>query len=279
MSEEERARKFVERHFPVTAAFLAAERGGGPAPVYGPSSVQNAHDDQPEPFVRVRVDYRMSRIELFAVLAAGYATTNTGVNPDDMTVAQIRYDVEAQLALMSWREMEDLVETSAGQIERGEHPEQMAALKRAIDRAYPVATQGEETPADLPESPRPRHGTVTLATLDRGEVTIPEPDWCAGHDGEPVGTLAEISHDGPHITAVVESEEPGPVPLLRANLTHAPYLELQPEPYPVAYVEGLEAASFDAAGLRALVAEGRAYLDRLEAMAAELDALAEEGPQ
>lgn len=213
MSEEERARKFVERHFPVTAAFLAADGGGGPAPVYGPSSIQNAHDDQPEPFVRVRVDYQMSRIELFAALAAGYATTNTGVNPDDMTVAQIRYDVEAQLSLMSWREMEDLVETSAGQIERGEHPEQMAALKRAIDRAYPVRPV---------QAPRSSGDTVTVDTTDQGPVTMPEPHWCLGeHDSE--GYRSDISHEGEEIPLLVPTGCHGEVRLGMASLTQHPF--------------------------------------------------------
>ncbi|MFJ5306157.1 DUF6907 domain-containing protein [Streptomyces sp. NPDC088350] len=272
MNEEQRARKFVERHFPVTAAFLAAEAGEGEPPVFGPGGVQNAHDDQPEPFVVVRVAYRLSRFELFAALADGYATTNTGANPDDMTVQQIRSDVESYLCGASWRDMEDLVETVAGQIERGDHPEQMEALKRAMDRAYPLH---HEAPAM--QSPRYAEGTVTLQTLDRGEVTIGEPSWCTGHEGELVGPLSEVSHDGPETAAFVDAGRLGEVPLMRANLTHAPYLEIDREPHPLVYVEALEAASFDADGLRALVATGRTYLDRLGALAGQLDELAEEG--
>lgn len=274
MSDDERARSFVERHFPKVAEFLAAERGEDPVPVFGPTDVQNAHDDQPEPHLIVRVAYRVSRWELLAALAAGYATTNVDRNPDDMTVEQIRYDVEAYLADASNLTLDDMVQTVAGQIERGEHPEQMQALRRAMDRAFPPRRDPEPLPV---QDPRYGEGTVTLQTLDRGEVVIGEPDWCAGHEGELVGTLAEISHDGPHITAVVDTADVGEVALMRANLTHAPYLELQPEPHPLAYVESLEPASFDADGLRALVATGRAYLDRLDQMAGQLDGLAEGG--
>lgn len=47
--------------------------------------------------------------------------------------------------------------------------------------------------------------TVTLATLDHGDVTLPEPNWCAGHTGHlPVhrvdlhhaGTEHHLSHRG-----------------------------------------------------------------------------------
>ncbi|WOX09183.1 DUF6907 domain-containing protein [Streptomyces sp. N50] len=192
MSEEQRARKFVERHFPVTAAFLAAEPAEGEPPVFGPAEVQNAHDDQPEPFVVVRVAYRLSRFELFAALADGYATTNTGADPDDMTVQQIRSDVEAYLCGASWRDMEDLVETVARQIEGGEHPEQMAALRRAMDRAYPLHREPE--PASDPVY---GNGTVTLTTTDQGRVTEPEPEWCIGHEGQIVSYRSDITHRGP----------------------------------------------------------------------------------
>ncbi|MFI1726888.1 DUF6907 domain-containing protein [Streptomyces sp. NPDC020489] len=47
--------------------------------------------------------------------------------------------------------------------------------------------------------------TVTLSTLDHGDVTIPEPDWCAGHadyvpvhrvDLEHAGVQHRLTHDG-----------------------------------------------------------------------------------
>ncbi|MFF7331535.1 DUF6907 domain-containing protein [Streptomyces sp. NPDC008150] len=142
MSEESRARSFFERHYPEVAAFLAADRGGeGAAPVIGPTGQQNVHDDQAGPHVVVRVDYRLSRPELFAALAAGYATTNTGADPDTMTVDEIRRDVEAYLADTSALTLSDMVETVARQVQGGQHPEQMQALKRAMDRAYTTRAQ------------------------------------------------------------------------------------------------------------------------------------------
>jgi hypothetical protein len=261
MSEEERARKFVERHFPVTAAFLAAERGEGLAPVYGPGEVQNAHDDQPEPHIVVRVAYRLSRWELFAALADGYATTNTGQNPDDMTVAQIRDDVEAYLSLSSWRDMEGHVEAMAAKVERGEYPEHMQALKRAMDRAYPV-----QWPPVRVQRPVYGDGTVTLDTLDHGRITIPEPSWCDGHDGEDVVHRQDIGHAGGRVAAEFAGME-----ILPACISWGPFAELRPEPYPVADIDELPAMEPDE--VRALAAELALHLGRLYRLSNHLEQL------
>lgn len=231
-SEEERVQKFVERHFPRTAAFLAAERGGGEPPVFGPTGVQNAHDDQSEPYVVVNVAYRLGRFELFAALADGYATTNTGADPDTMSVEQIRSDVEAYLCGASWRDMEALVETVAGQIEGGEHPEQMQALKRAMDRAYPLRPAPARAPEFAAEFPhvaahlaRERgEDTVTVQTVDHGPVTFTEPFWCLGL--HPDGSYrADIAHQGDEIALVVETPCHGEVRMLSASLYQGPFSE------------------------------------------------------
>lgn len=36
--------------------------------------------------------------------------------------------------------------------------------------------------------------TVTVQTLDQGDVTIPEPAWCAGHAGETPQVLSDTGH-------------------------------------------------------------------------------------
>lgn len=217
MSEEERARKFVERHFPVTARFLAAERGGGLAPVYGPTSLQNDHDDQPEPHVIVRVDYRLSRWELLAALAAGYATANEAQDPDTMTVEEIRYDVEAFLADTSARDLDAMVEEVAAKVERGDDRAQMEALRRAMDRAYPPASTFVERPAQSP-----RGDTVTVPTADHGDVVLDEPFWCLG-EHEPEGYREDISHEGEEIPLVVPTGCHGEVRLGVASLTQHPF--------------------------------------------------------
>lgn len=38
--------------------------------------------------------------------------------------------------------------------------------------------------------------TVTVQTIDQGDVTIAEPAWCAGHDGERPELLSDTGHRG-----------------------------------------------------------------------------------
>ncbi|MFJ6437745.1 DUF6907 domain-containing protein [Streptomyces sp. NPDC091416] len=39
--------------------------------------------------------------------------------------------------------------------------------------------------------------TVTVPTLDCGDVTVPEPAWCTGHADQPVNALCDLGHRGP----------------------------------------------------------------------------------
>jgi hypothetical protein len=266
VSEQERARKFVERHFPVTAAFLAAECGEGPAPVFGPTALQNDHDDQPEPWVTVRVDYRVSRFELLAALADGYATANEQQDPDGMTVAEIRYDVEAFFADTSARDLDACVEAIAAKVESGEDREQMEALRRAMDRAYPVSAP----PPPPVQQPVYGDGTVTLDTLDHGRITIDEPAWCTGHDGEQVVQRVDVTHVGVTVTG-----EYAGVEFLPACISWAPFAELRPEPYPLVDVDEFPGMTPDE--LRELGAKVALHAGRLYSKANELDRLRREG--
>lgn len=73
------------------------------------------------------------------------------------------------------------------------------------------------------QAPRYRQGTVTLQTLDHGEVTVPEPAWCTGHDGDTVGRLADITHDGVHVHAGASTVEHGYVDIMDACISQAPF--------------------------------------------------------
>ncbi|MEU1556929.1 hypothetical protein ABZ517_30110 [Streptomyces scabiei] len=42
--------------------------------------------------------------------------------------------------------------------------------------------------------------TVTLATVDHGDVTVPEPAWCAGHDDHVPVHRSDLTHYGPETT-------------------------------------------------------------------------------
>ncbi|MEV6752363.1 hypothetical protein [Streptomyces sp. NPDC051214] len=61
--------------------------------------------------------------------------------------------------------------------------------------------------------------TVTLVTVDRGPVTIPEPAWCAGHSHhDPRTTYAEIIHSGPDIALTFRNAT-----LLTASIVQSPH--------------------------------------------------------
>ena len=213
--DDERAARFVARHFPEVARFLETGRPSGPTPVYGPGRLQNIHDDQPAPYVTVRVDYRLSRDELYALVAAGYASTNRDEHPDELAVDEIRDDVESELAATSVLELSRLVEQVREQIERGEHTEQMQALKRAMERAYPLSVVPDPTP-------RPGEPTVTVYTADHGDVTLEEPFWCTGeHPAE--GYREDTEHEGDEIPLVVTTPCHGDVQLLTAALFQRPF--------------------------------------------------------
>ncbi|MGW3663710.1 DUF6907 domain-containing protein [Streptomyces sp. NPDC005141] len=75
--------------------------------------------------------------------------------------------------------------------------------------------------------------TVTLATLDRGLVVVPEPGWCRGHEGELPQFFADITHNARPVRAAATIDRLGTVQLMQAHLSHAPYREQVPEPHPV----------------------------------------------
>ncbi|MFF1743254.1 DUF6907 domain-containing protein [Streptomyces mirabilis] len=79
--------------------------------------------------------------------------------------------------------------------------------------------------------------TVTLQTIDHGPVTVPEPGWCQGHEGEAPVYRSDITHNSVTVKAAAQTDRHGRVPLLQAHISHAPYLELHSEPYPVVSVQ------------------------------------------
>lgn len=74
---------------------------------------------------------------------------------------------------------------------------------------------------------------VTLDTIDHGPVTVPEPLWCRGHEGEPPCYRADITHNTTVVRAATMTDRHGRVPLLQAYISHAPFAD---EPHPVVSV-------------------------------------------
>ncbi|MEU9215411.1 hypothetical protein AB0D47_02580 [Streptomyces sp. NPDC048376] len=191
-------------------------------PRFGPTDTIPC-DENATPLAIVGIDLTVTREQLRTALAAGHAEQAGQPPLADIDVLDIRREIEGQLAAGAIVAVDDETPNVNGRLT----PEYAAALDAAIDRAYTLPAQPSI------QRPRYRNGTVTLQTTDHGEVTTPEPGWCAGHDGEYVGRRSEISHDGNPIEAGVVTTRHGPGTIMQAHVSHAPHLEIRPEPHPI----------------------------------------------
>lgn len=114
--------------------------------------------------------------------------------------------------------------------------------------------------------------TVTLPTEDHGDVTLPEPAWCAGHLNPQPEYQADLTHYGPERRLTFNGE-----PLYVLMLAQTPYAERASRTV-CAYVEQTGyTGSLDAAGLYDLAAALDAAADQLRAFADQLPAVVAEG--
>ncbi|MEU4487366.1 hypothetical protein AB0H94_21220 [Streptomyces purpurascens] len=107
-------------------------------PTFGPTGLQNVHEDAPVPHVVVRLDVQLSREELFAALVLGFTETDVDRNPDALSVEAIRTEVESCLASASFNEVWKVLERVEDGHYTGPQLRRLDALRRAMDRAYPV---------------------------------------------------------------------------------------------------------------------------------------------
>lgn len=238
-------------------------------PAFGPTEPIPC-DENYTPFATVRMDLVVTREQLRAALAIGHAEQSGQPALDDMSIRDVRHEIESHLGACAI----SLLDEEARSIDARLSPELTAELDAAIDRAYTLREPVREMQRPYSYS----DGTVLLNTLDRGEVLIVEPAWCKGHDGDAVGTLAEISHEGADMVADVGSVDLGDVRLLRAHLSQAPYLDQRPEPHPLMYVEGMEAAAYDSQRLRLAAARLVVFAGHLRDEARRLEEF-EQGDQ
>lgn len=208
-----------------------------PPPTFGPTEILG--DDDTEAFAIVQVALAVPLDQLRAALLIGHAQTAGEPPLTEMTVLDIRREVEGHLWACAVVDLYREADTISARLV--DNPELAAELDAAIDRAYTRPTP----PPARQQAPRYGDGTVTLQTRDRGEVTVPEPGWCTGHDDDTVGHFADITHNGAHITAPIVTARYGPSNIMTAHISHAPHLELQPEPHPVLSVEISAIGDFD----------------------------------
>ncbi len=242
-------------------------------PVYGPTEVFREEDVTAD--VVVRVAFALSREQLFTALSVGFTELIPSRTPESLTVEETRSEVEGWLHGAAVYELDQYVQQGQLTAYPVEAQPVIDALAAALDRAYPAAGEPNVSPAV--QAPRYRDGTVTLQTLDRGEVTIDEPAWCTGHDGEDVGYLADVTHNGAHTTAPIVTARYGPSNIMTAYISHAPHAVQQPEPYPVLSVVLSEHGDFDVPDGRNLARALRIAAARVERALDDLARLRGEG--
>ncbi|GAB2328467.1 DUF6907 domain-containing protein [Streptomyces variabilis] len=113
--------------------------------------------------------------------------------------------------------------------------------------------------------------TVTLSTTDHGDVTIPEPSWCAGHAGHIPDPLSDILHCGPPVVFSFRGLEITDACIVQSpfSTTEIPELCSSTPGVSVSVI----ARTLDPAGLYELAAAFDGYADRLRALADELTAI------
>lgn len=118
--------------------------------------------------------------------------------------------------------------------------------------------------------------TVTVQTLDHGDVVLDEPSWCVAE--HPAGNhRSGIRHDGVQHVAAVDVPGRGRVEFLAANLSQFPFAEHGSRDVKVVVEIDGEHPEFDPAGLGDLAAAITAHaLYGLLPLRARLQALEED---
>lgn len=199
-------------------------------PVFGPTEVFREEDVTPD--VVVRVAFALTREQLLTALSIGFTELIPDVDAETITVEQTRTEVEGWLHAAAVYELDRYVTQGQLTAYPPEAQPVMDALAVALDRAYRL-----RAPEPIRRAPRYGDGTVTLETVDHGDVTVPEPAWCIGHGWQPNPNRADITHNSTRVKAAAMTDGAGRVHLLHAYISHSPHLEIRPEPYPVVSVQ------------------------------------------
>ncbi|MEU9656716.1 DUF6907 domain-containing protein [Streptomyces chartreusis] len=111
--------------------------------------------------------------------------------------------------------------------------------------------------------------SITLPTIDHGDVTIPEPSWCAGHaHHDPQAVRDDLVHVGPMQLLIVDEWRLG-----IAFLFYAPYSGQQQPRAAVHLDYGSGHAGLIPADLYALAAAMDGGADKVRALADQLAAI------
>ena len=116
--------------------------------------------------------------------------------------------------------------------------------------------------------------TVTVPTLDHGNITIPEPAWCTGHTGAPAEYRSDTGHTGAQHRLVHEGVELG-----TAMLVQDPFAVHSDRSIKVLVELGGNGMTLDPTELEALAASLVGYANTLRELALQLAVLRTEEAQ
>ncbi|MFE7803998.1 DUF6907 domain-containing protein [Streptomyces sp. NPDC057430] len=110
--------------------------------------------------------------------------------------------------------------------------------------------------------------TVTLPTIDHGDITLPEPAWCTGHADHIPGYRVDLAHTGPEHHFAFEGEQ-----LLVAMLTQYPLSDALSTDVGLFVEQTGYARTLDPVRLRMLAAALTVHAMHLRTLADELAAI------
>ncbi|MDX3400077.1 DUF6907 domain-containing protein [Streptomyces sp. ME01-18h] len=103
-------------------------------------------------------------------------------------------------------------------------------------------------------------GTITLPTIDHGDVTLPEPSWCVGHETDAGHQRVDLQHLGPDVALDFQGKR-----LMTSGLVQAPFgADTTPG------ISVFDIGVLDARLVYQLAADLDAYADRLRSLADQL---------
>lgn len=190
-------------------------------PTFGPTGPPVADDDV-DGMAVVRLAVILSPAHLRTALAASYAEMGESRSLANLDISEIRREVEGYLGANALMNLYRETAAADAQPLSPDRAQWLAALDEAITRSYAVPA----TAARPTQPPQYGKGTVTLHAEDYGDVTVPEPAWCVGHESTPGDLRADILHQGPDVALVFRGQHIGDASLVQSPFSTAEIPEL-----------------------------------------------------
>lgn len=130
----------------------------------------------------------------------------------------------------------------------------------------------DDQPVVAPQAPRNPDGTLTVPTIDHGDVTLSCPAWCVAGHSYPRGVAqTDICHEGEPVWALSHTEEYGESGHAEVSFAQWPFSS---RPDTVLSVEAEDGnLELGPAGARKVAQAFRKHADTIDLMADQLDGI------